>query len=210
MLYLSISCMLLYMLHVNCSPRRDDDASVGSRSSRASRSSAGSRPASGLRRELDIDDDHTATTASTSNKAAADSAAVDHDQHDAVPTVTIGVGALTGGKMPVNEESATARLHAAIAAGDSSSTYNGSSGPKLFLTDTDDSTQRSKTKVNNVHGVQILFIMMRVRCAHCSSRATLEVLTLRALSGSQCNDTPIVCQVVQCSISSDNAILITC
>jgi hypothetical protein len=134
------------------SPRRDDDASVDSRSSRASRSSAGSRPASGLRRELDIDDNHTNTTTATStansSSKAADSTAVDHDQHDAVPTVTIGVGALTGGKVPVNDESATARLHAAIAAGDSNSSYSSSGGPKLFLTDTDDSTQRSKAKVS--------------------------------------------------------------
>jgi hypothetical protein len=149
--------MLCLVLH---SPRRDDDASVGSRSSRASRSSAGSRPASGLRRELDIDDDHannsttaTTTTSNTasSSKKAADSSGVDHDQHDAVPTVTIGVGALTGGKVPVNDESATARLHAAIAAGDSSNSYSSSgNGPKLFLTDTDDSTQRSKAKVSSV------------------------------------------------------------
>jgi hypothetical protein len=147
--------MLCLSLH---SPRRDDDVSVGSKSSRASRSSAGSRPASGLRRELDIDDDHTsstttATNAISSSNKTADSTGVDHDQHDTVPTVTIGVGALTGGKVPVNDESATARLHAAIAAGDtsSSSSYSGSSGgPKLFLTDTDDNTQRSKVKVSSV------------------------------------------------------------
>jgi hypothetical protein len=198
------------MLCVNISPRRDDDASVGSRSSRASRSSAGSRPASGLRRELDIDDDHTttATTAAsttTSNKAAADSSAVDHDQHDAVPTVTIGVGALTGGKLPVNEESATARLHAAIAAGDSSSSYSGSNGgPKLFLTDTDDSTQRSKAKVSSVLTEYTQLILVRVRYSHRSLRATLEVLTLRELSVSRCNDILVLCQVVPCNTSSSS------